>query len=438
MRRENLTNGISGDRLMASVRHLDSIGIRFAGTAAEAAAANWIEDEFRRLGLSRIHQQEFPCLSFSYSKCELKARSDGLPTLIPSEPAAHSPSTHGGGIRGALTVLEKIPTSRTLCRQKVKGNIVLLQNSEFFEFSRFKRVMASRPAALLLVDDRFPNDWTVAIGFPRSWVDYLSCPIVNIPYATAWELTRRLPLEISLDLSTVVSEAVSQNVIAEIKGSSHPDEIIVVSGHHDTVLNNSGSDDNSTGVAAVLELARYFVARKPGRTLRFISYGTEEQLSEGARNYVLKARDISKIRFNLNIDSIGAWMGRTGIYYCGPAGVKKVVDQVAEQLDVPVHTNRELSPFSDHFPLNYCGVPAVWYYRTTYAAARHYHHSALETPNVVSPSVMTATVKHQAGVLEALANAGEMPFRREIPAGQMSVLRKMAAEWCGRDRLPRV
>jgi len=329
--------------------------------------------------------------------------------------------------------VEKIPDRLADCKKLFSGRIALLLNSEFFEFNRFKRVMLAKPAALLLVDDRFPNDWTVAIGFPRYWVDYISCPMANLSHLDAWNLVRGGVSNLRLRIETTISDALSQNIIGEVKGKKKPLEVIVISAHHDSVINNPGADDNCTGVAAVLELARHFAQRPAGRTLRFISYGTEEQLSEGARHYAANCKDLSNIRFVLNIDSIGAWMGKTGLYYAGPKELADFLREVNQELDFPGHLIKELSPFSDHFPLNFAGIPAVWYYRTTYVAARHYHHSRLETPEVVSPEVMAETVRQQAGVLDRLGNSATMPFARSIPKSQMQRLRQMARLWCGID-----
>lgn len=69
---------------------------------------------------------------------------------------------------------------------------------------------------------------------------------------------------------------VMPNLIVEIKGKKRPDEIVVVGGHYDTVNNTPGADDNATGVAAMLELARAFARRQPDRTIRFIAFANEE------------------------------------------------------------------------------------------------------------------------------------------------------------------
>lgn len=69
-----------------------------------------------------------------------------------------------------------------------------------------------------------------------------------------------------------------ENIVAEIKGVTHPDEIIVIGAHYDSApLDNCrAANDNASGVAAVLELARMFSGRTFDRTLRFAAFPNEE------------------------------------------------------------------------------------------------------------------------------------------------------------------
>ncbi|HJT16869.1 MAG TPA: M20/M25/M40 family metallo-hydrolase, partial [Thermoanaerobaculia bacterium] len=61
------------------------------------------------------------------------------------------------------------------------------------------------------------------------------------------------------------------NIESEVRGN---DEIIVVGAHYDTVIGSPGADDNATGVAAVIELARRIRSAK--RTIRFVAFANEE------------------------------------------------------------------------------------------------------------------------------------------------------------------
>lgn len=66
------------------------------------------------------------------------------------------------------------------------------------------------------------------------------------------------------------------NVIVEKRGSTRPDEVIVIGAHYDTVIGTPGADDNATGVAALLELADWLRSTTTARTVRFVAFANEE------------------------------------------------------------------------------------------------------------------------------------------------------------------
>jgi Peptidase family M28 len=66
------------------------------------------------------------------------------------------------------------------------------------------------------------------------------------------------------------------NLEVEIPGTSRADEILVIGAHYDSDFTSPGANDNGTGAAAVLALAREFTNSKPLRTLRFVEFTNEE------------------------------------------------------------------------------------------------------------------------------------------------------------------
>ena len=67
-----------------------------------------------------------------------------------------------------------------------------------------------------------------------------------------------------------------RNIEVERLGANRPDEIVVIGAHYDTPGNLPGANDNATGTAAVLELARYFRAKVGDRSLRLVLFVNEE------------------------------------------------------------------------------------------------------------------------------------------------------------------
>ncbi len=66
------------------------------------------------------------------------------------------------------------------------------------------------------------------------------------------------------------------NLEVEIPGTTHPEEIVIVGAHYDTAHGTAGANDNTSGVAALLALARRFSGRPCKRTLRFVAFTNEE------------------------------------------------------------------------------------------------------------------------------------------------------------------
>ncbi|MEL7035986.1 MAG: M28 family peptidase [Cyanobacteria bacterium J06592_8] len=115
-----------------------------------------------------------------------------------------------------------------------------------------------------------------------------------------------------------VNSQTFENLVVEIRGSTHPDEIIVIGGHYDSVVGCPGANDNGSGAAAVLELARIFARKKPKRTLRFVEFVNEEPpfaMTEGMGSLVY-ARYCQQCRDNivgmLSLETIGYYSDELG------------------------------------------------------------------------------------------------------------------------------
>jgi len=108
------------------------------------------------------------------------------------------------------------------------------------------------------------------------------------------------------------------NLEVEIRGTSMPDEIVVVGAHYDSVLNCPGANDNASGVAGMLALARSLASAAPARTLRFVAFVNEEpphfRTEEmGSRAYARRCRDRKeKVTAMLSLETIGCYSDAPG------------------------------------------------------------------------------------------------------------------------------
>jgi len=104
-----------------------------------------------------------------------------------------------------------------------------------------------------------------------------------------------------------------KNLEAEIPGAAASEEIIVIGAHYDTVENCPGANDNGSGIAALLEMARLLSGLQPSRTLRFVAFVNEEPpffktSSMGSLVYARRARRSGeKIVAMFALETIGCY-----------------------------------------------------------------------------------------------------------------------------------
>ncbi len=108
------------------------------------------------------------------------------------------------------------------------------------------------------------------------------------------------------------------NVVAEVPGGALRPEIVVVGAHYDSVTGCPGANDNATGAAALLALARRFAATKPVRTLRFVEFVNEEppwfQTDDmGSVVYAKSCRDAGDdVRAMVSLETLGCYRDAPG------------------------------------------------------------------------------------------------------------------------------
>jgi Zn-dependent M28 family amino/carboxypeptidase len=190
-----------------------------------------------------------------------------------------------------------------------------------------------------------------------------------------------------------------RNVIADRPGSGgEPRDVVLVTAHLDSINLSSpaepapGADDNGSGSAGLLALARALAGRPTERDLRLILFGGEEEGLFGSVTYVAELPDDerARIRAVLNMDMIG---GRNtpepGVLLEGAAVSQDVIDALAgaaaTYTDLAVTTS--LHPFnSDHVPFIDAGIPAVLTIEAD-DSANPRPHTAADTVAAVDPDL---------------------------------------------------
>ena len=233
-----------------------------------------------------------------------------------------------------------------------------------------------------------------------------------------------------------VAGKICENVEAEVRGGKRPDDIIVIGAHYDSVQGSPGANDNASGVAATLALARAFVHTAPARTLRFVAFANEEpplfQTEHmGSRVYARRSRERHEtIALMLSLETIGYYSDEPGSQHLlfplnliypsignfiafvsnvenGPL-VQQLVGSFRQQAQFPSEGGAlwDVVPgigWSDHWAFWKEGFPAVM---VTDTAPFRYpaYHSPADRPELVQYEQMARVVSGLQAVIVEIAN----------------------------------
>ena len=278
-------------RAMAHVRQLASFGIHDAGSKRERRAARYVSSQMKKAGLS-VTSEPFAFHSFTLDDAvfETGAEHSAIVKLAFNPYSATSP------ISGDVVVLTATDP-HTILKMDLDDRIVVVADDNSFKVaSVFKR-----PRAVLSLSAR---------DFER----------LRASGANSGKIRFRGKF----------STAKSSNVVGTLAAKPSAREI-VLSAHYDSVR-GPGANDNATGVAALLELARYFHGAKlpSDVSLRFVAFGSEEAGLLGSKAYLQKHQaELKNCELLFNIDEIG---GDKSIHVDTGAGVKGVQDRIESQL----------------------------------------------------------------------------------------------------------
>lgn len=170
------------------------------------------------------------------------------------------------------------------------------------------------------------------------------------------------------------------NVVATQPGTSNPNETIVVGAHFDSVVNGPGADDNGTGTALVVEIARVLSQHRSARRIRYVLFDREEQGRRGSIAYVA-AHGADNTIMAVTADMVGHDSGAYGMDLYGRTTSSTVVNGVGNAiLTYGNGLNRTINlgnfSFSDHWSFESAGIPAVVIIEDCYTCNSYYH-----TPN---------------------------------------------------------
>ena len=412
-------------------RHLayltQTLGVRLAGTDNETRAADYIAAQFRAAGAA-VSVETFPVRKRQVRRLKLQLRLGGRWVAFPGSLLSSTPGTNGKVREAPLLFFEAPAEYSRRDLSHLRGKAVVHLGTHIESRADYRRLMAAQPAFVLMVDVRYPGTSPLADGMFPAYTQALGAvPTVNVAFLDAWRWQVEHATAARLMVDGGMAPATSQNVVADLPGSDPKAGTIFFGAHHDTQADSPGADDNASGVAAIIEIARAWAAGGPCRRgVRLISFGAEEQLSVGSAAYVRRHwREIKRSAVTMiNLDSIGSPMGWNDLYSNGPATMGKLARPFFEEQGLAVRLMNEVVPYGDHFPFTVAGIPSYWLYRVNCTSGRFFHHRPDDDISRVATDLLARQAQATGALARHLATVQRLPYPVAMPPAMRPAIQK--------------
>jgi len=342
---------LSDPYALTELRHLtDNIGPRLAGSPQAQHAVEWVADEMRALGATvTIEKTTVP----HWVRGEETADLTTWPGMTPQTTQKIVLTALGGsvatpkeGISAPVVVVDSFADLKTLPKDAVKGKILVFnerfdkglaaqgRGGEAYGEAVMYRgaapsVAASAGAMATLVRSVGGADYRL----PHTGMTFYAPGVAKIPAGAVTaedadllkNLTSQGEVQMRLTLTPqTLAPVETANVIADWKGTEHPEQVVIVSGHLDSWDLATGAIDDGAGIVVSMQAIHLLqkLGIHPKRTVRFVAWMDEEQGSYGAQTY---AKDYAGELQN-HVGAIESDLGAghpSGIYYQGGAALNE-------------------------------------------------------------------------------------------------------------------
>jgi hypothetical protein len=418
------------------------IGSRWVGLSGNKKAGDHIYSYFNELGL-QTKEQLFSLEAVEILSYEFQIIDPPL-GIIASAPISASPDTPVGGLEGEVIIVEDDRIDQI--GNQMRGKIVLWfpHNNKFLpvDFCRYK------PAAIICISPHpgmkpnfdyrnqkafWPND--LITSFWISWEDGLKIIQAQVKRA-------------KINLQSKFYSSEGRNVIGELKGLVHPDEIIVISAHYDSPPFVEGAVDNASGISTVMELARLFANSDSKRTLRFIAWDAEEIGYRGSFHYINELRDKGDYKdlgsaqnkknpkkmgdqhlLCVNIDVLGMPLGYMTCHINGSKDIGALVHNLSKELGIDCQVSDDVYG-SDHNLFTLFGIPSINFCEV--GPAFNYIHTQDDTLDLISlPRLEQQGILIKTFIERCAVNAVEWPFDYFVPENPKKAIEELLQKWLG-------
>jgi carboxypeptidase Q len=386
----------------------DDIGARVTGSPEAARAIAWGVEKMKSAGLENVHPESWK-LSRGWTR--VSARAEMIAPIhrrLMIDSMGWVGSTPAEGVEADVTPVNSYQLADELKdHAKWKGKILLVVHkgeapkdrmAGFAQFGIFLRAAHEAGAAAVIggqggsVAQGMHLTHTGVLGFDT----YYDIPVVSMAAEDQEQLERYLDrgktVRLKIDVQNRVTDGAVEtaNVVGDIRGTEHPEQIVVVGGHLDSWDLASGATDNGVGAAATLGAAEAIIrsGQKPRRSIRFVLFTGEEEGLLGSIAYV-KAHQ-SEMANHIAAVILDNGQGPVvGFQLGGRADLIPAVQKFATSLQAfgTLKVDDEVEFGTDTGPFILAGLPGINLDQES-PEYKYTHHSAVDTFDKVQADIL--------------------------------------------------
>ena len=280
------------------------LAIAFVGSSGEERARELIESEFRAAGLDDVRLEDVPIVVY-----DLKEARCGVPALGLEYPTTGLQFTHDGVAEGPAVFLGA-PRNVDELRQSVSrvdlsGRFAVIQT--YWPYDMCSYLVEEGVIGLIVISTvpsgLIANYTALFDGLPETPLSVPGVVIDQNAGANLTALVGAMPeTVVTVTHRVEYRQAASANVVGEIGGQTT--ERLVVCAHYDTQREGVGAQDNASGLATLLGLARSWVGADPTRGITLVGLADEELGSRGAAAYCEAHATESQTRLPCSISTL--------------------------------------------------------------------------------------------------------------------------------------
>ena len=352
---------------------------RGAVDSGEIKAANFLKNEFEKIGLSNFNNSYFQMFNYNINTFpgDVSVKVDGVDLKAGVDYLIDPNSKSIGGSYQLVWYNKKnIPTKKELKKliaiRFFADKFIVIDDSEVENDNEAFQLLKLNVYGAAGIINIEPKKLTHHLS--QTYNDFASLTVMQNKIT---QKNRVITVEIDQQFERNYP---SQNVIGYIQGKQYPDSFIIVSAHYDHLgkmgedVYFPGANDNASGVAMLLNLAHYYSENIPQKTIVFMLFGAEEVAILGSKYYVENPLfPLKKINFVMNLDLLGT--GSEGATVVNAS----VFSHQFSKLDsintlkkyLPQIKKRDKAANSDHYWFSEKGIPSFFLY--TMGGIKAYH-----------------------------------------------------------------